>query len=235
MLIAYIDESERNSFYHIAAAVAEIRTWETIDTELDSFRHFIATTYNLPLNVEFHGHPLMGSEDGWEPMRAMHREIGQIYTKVLKTICQHDVKFFVQGVDVKRLNNRYRYPNHPHNVCMSHLLERLDDYALSHSADEVIVVADETGDEKRLIDQFGHSKIYGTGGYKNSKLTAISEPLNFASSAGSNGLQAVDMMLYVWQRDFHVEKEAHPRAQKLRDKLLAIVTPTIVSARTWYP
>lgn len=235
MLIAYIDESERRSFYHVAAVLAEIRTWETIDTEIDNFRCFIATTYGLPPDVEFHGHPLMGSADGWEAMRGMHGEIGRIYTKIIKIICQENVKFFVQGVDVKRLNNRYKYPGHPHSICMSHLLERINDYALSHSSNEVIVVADETGDEKRLIDRFGHSKIYGTGGYKNSKLTAISEPLNFASSVGSNGLQAVDMMLYVWQRNFHVEKETHVKAQKLRDKLYGIIKPTIVSCRTWYP
>lgn len=235
MLIAYLDESERNGFYHVGAAVAEMETWERIESSLEDFKLSIVNLYGLPSGIEFHGHPLMGSVGDWQSMRGMHGEIGRIYARFLRIVCSENVAFFIQGVDVKRLNSRYSYPNHPHNVCMSYLLERVNKYVLNNSDEQGIVIADETGDEMRLKKQMEKNKVYGTGGYQSSKLAAISDPLIFISSSEQMGLQADNLMLYIWQRNFHVRQEPHPRAQKLRDKLMEIIHPNIQYERTWRP
>lgn len=88
MLIAYLDESERNGFYHVGAAVAEMETWERIESSLEDFKLSIVNLYGLPSSIEFHGHPLMGSVGDWQPMRGMHGEIGRIYTRFLRICMQ---------------------------------------------------------------------------------------------------------------------------------------------------
>ena len=64
-----------------------------------------------------------------------------------------------------------------------------------------------------LKKQMEKNKVYGSGGYQSSKLAAISDPLDFIASSEQMGLQAANLMLYIWQRNFHVRQEPHPRAQ----------------------
>lgn len=48
MLIAYLDEPERNGLYHVGAAVAEMETWERIESSLEDFKLSIVNLYGLP-------------------------------------------------------------------------------------------------------------------------------------------------------------------------------------------
>ena len=168
----------------------------------------------------------MNGKDGWEPLRGKHREVANTYLRALSTLDGLETPyFFFSGVDVQRLNARYRYPMPPHEVCMDHLLERIDDFAHFNQLGQVAVVADQSSEEKQLQDRFARNQRVGTVGYRSSRLERIKAPLQFSRSSDTDGLQIVDLALYLHQRAFHVPQERHPKAQTSREPSWARYTP----------
>ncbi|MCI6574013.1 MAG: DUF3800 domain-containing protein [Actinomycetaceae bacterium] len=212
MLIAYLDESQRADHYFMAAAVANEAVWLDVNQAMDKLRQQIVRAYEgLPERIEFHGHPMMGGAHDWKTMRGRHREIGEIYLQALGAICANEVQFFAYGVDVRRLNARYRYPEPPHIVCMEGVLAQVDEYARQLGASGLQIVADDSSESKQLQARF----------------KAKQANMSFADSASVEGLQAVDLALYVMQRRYLVPIEKSRKAQQLREKLWAIIEPRI--------
>lgn len=144
MLIAYVDESYTRDRYYMGAAIAEQEIWDLVDERLDDIRRVNHQLHQTPVNIEFHGHPLMGGKGDWSPMRGRHREAATIYRRALGAAASLGVEFLFRGVDVARLNARYRYPYPPHEIVLQDLLERIDDHCRKiRSAEECIVVADQ--------------------------------------------------------------------------------------------
>ncbi|CAM2856020.1 DUF3800 domain-containing protein [Actinomyces slackii] len=209
--VAYLDESQQRSHYFVGAALAPEDVWQEIASRLAALRSSIASTYGIPADIEFHGNPLMNGKDGWEPLRGRHREVANTYLRALTTLDGLESPHLLfYGVDVQRLNARYKYPMSPHEVCMDHLLERIDDFARSQGLGQVMVVADQSSQEKQLQDRFARNQRLGTVGYRRSRLEQI-KALEFRSSADTDGLQIVDLALYLRQRAFHVPQEKHPQ------------------------
>ncbi|PPG20931.1 DUF3800 domain-containing protein [Rathayibacter toxicus] len=123
-----MDESYSQDFYFIGAAVTTQEKWEQLEQGYYVLREQIAADHGVPSNVEFHGHELMGGAGEWSPLRGKHREATGIYAAALRIAQEADVRYLFRGVDVKRLNARYRYPDQPHKVVLQHLLERVNDY-----------------------------------------------------------------------------------------------------------
>lgn len=224
--IAYIDESynQHQSFYYMGAAIADASVWETVSDKMDQVRSRTVVNFDLPEDVEFHGHELMGGQGEWSPLRGKHRAAQAIYRAVLEAADSPDLKYVFTGVDVRRLNARYRYPYPPHVVALTLLLEAIDDRVTVCSKDQCIVVADRNDDMENASARFFELfQQQGTWGYKQSKLSRIDPPLNFADSRQCNELQIADMALYMWQRREIVGTESSPSAQHARDRLLKIV------------
>lgn len=130
--------------YYIAAAIGSAEAWEQVEGAFDAIKHTTAEAHGTPLNAELHGHEIMGGEGEWAPLRGKHREAAGVYLAALRQARAAGISYLFRGVDINRLNARYRYPEQPHTVVLGHLLERLDDYARqSREPDQVIVVADE--------------------------------------------------------------------------------------------
>lgn len=234
--IAHLDESQQRSHYFVGAALAPDDVWQEITLRLNVLRASIASTYGISSSVEFHGNPLMNGKDGWEPLRGKHREVTNTYLRALSTLDGLEAPhFFFYGVDVQRLNARYRYPMHPHEVCMDHLLERIDDFARDEQLGQVAVVADQSSEEKQLQDRFARNQRVGTVGYRSSRLEQIKAPLKFSCSSDTDGLQVVDLALYLHQRAFHVPQERHPKAQASRERLLGKIRPRTKLSEVWRP
>ncbi len=102
------------------------------------------------------------------------------------------VVLIYRGVDVARLNARYRYPENPHTLCTTHTLERVDSYMNKHGLNSVQVIADETSEASQVHRSFAHNRNTGTGGYRSSTLSTISSPILFAPSHECVGLQTAD-------------------------------------------
>ena len=235
MLIAYVDESYTRDRYFMGAAIAEQEVWEAVDERLEEMRRLNHTLHGTPPNVEFHGHPLMGGQGGWLPMRGRHREAAAIYRRALGAAADLGVEFVFRGVDVARLNARYRYPHPPHEIVLQHLLERIDDHCRKlGAAEECIVVADQVPDQEnhqRRVEQYRRA---GTPGYRKSVLEKISQPIQFSDSSLVGGLQIADLAVYVHRRRA-VVTEGDPRALRMQEKIWQVIAPRVVHEHEWHP
>ena len=235
VLIAYLDESYNKDFYYIAAAIGSADAWDQLEVAFTEIKANTARIHGTPLDAELHGHEIMGGEGEWAPLRGKHREAAGVYLAALRQARAAGITYLFRGVDINRLNARYRYPEQPHTVVLGHLLERIDDHARkSREPDEVIVVADEIATQEVHKKQFEGYQLTGTPGYRPNMLARISTPINFASSRNSIGLQAADLAAYLHHRRNTVE-EKHPAAQASMRRLLKEIDPATVHEWTWVP
>lgn len=237
MLIAHVDESysKEQNHYFIGAAVAEQTEWEKLDNIYDNLRKNFSEFYDLPLNIEFHGHEMMGGAHQWKKMRGRHREIANLYKQVLKASADLNIFFLFKGMDVKRQKERYYNPYPPYLVTMTYLLESIDEEAGKLSEEECIVIADVNSLQDKLQERFNDYKKIGTFGYKHSTLTNLSSPLNFADSSRVNGLQLIDTALYIHQRCQIPPDNEHPKAKKTRNNLWRVIKPQVAVKDIWRP
>lgn len=235
VLIAYLDESYNKDFYYIAAAIGSTEGWEQLELSFAEIKQNTAKAHGTPLDAELHGHEIMGGEGEWAPLRGKHREAAGVYLAALRQARAAGIAYLFRGVDINRLNARYKYPEQPHSVVLGHLLERIDDHARkSRESDQVIVVADEIATQEIHKKQFEGYQLTGTPGYRSNRLARISTPINFASSRNSVGLQAADLAAYLHHRRNTVV-EKHPAAQASMRRLLKEVDPSTVHEWTWIP
>lgn len=145
------------------------------------------------------------------------------------------MQYVFRGVDVGRLNARFRYPRTPHAVVFGHLLEQVDRFAGAiDPGEQAIVVADEIATQAEHQRAFAGYQEFGTTGDEPSRLAHISSPINFASSMLSDGLQAIDMAVYVHFRRQRVDNP-HPAARRTLDRQWRLVAPAIVHDENWVP
>lgn len=235
VLIAYVDESYDQELYYIGAAIADYDQWEQLHQLYAQIAERTSTQHGIDSAAEFHGHEIMGGVGQWATLRGKHREAAGLYAAVLRAAQDAGVRYLFEGVDVRRLNARYHYPQQPHTVVFRHLLEQIDAYTALHGAGEqAIVVADEIATSAEHQDQFSAYQDLGTGGYRPSRLKYISAPINFADSRHTPGLQSVDMAVYIHHRAQAVRNQ-HPRAQAVTDKLARLIYQDTHRQRTWRP
>lgn len=215
--MAYVDESYDKDSYFIGAAVAHEATWDALEEDLEIIRERTSELHGTPIDAEFHGHEIMSGRRPWKVLRGEHREAAGVYAAVLRASRAAGIEYVFRGVDVRRLNARYRYPRPPHTVVLGHLLERLDDFAkLRGRGEQIIIVADEIADQAEHQVQFEAYQRLGTDDYRSSRLTHISAPINFADSRWSPGLQVADMATYIHRRSSSMTVQ-HPKAQATTD------------------
>lgn len=235
VLIAYVDESYDRDFYFIGAAVANIEQWEHLSDAYGSIRRRTAAEHGTDPRIEFHAHELMGGNGAWARFRGRHREAAGVYIAALRASRECGVRYLFRGVDVARLNARYRYPPQPHAVVFEHLLEQIDAYTVASGGDEqTIIVADQIATQNDHQRAFAGYQSAGRDDARSSRLRHISAPIYFASSAGSDGLQAIDLAVYVHFRRERIDN-AHPAAQRTLARQWRQVEAVLTHDHTWLP
>lgn len=231
MLFAFIDESYTDDRYWIAAVVTHVDHIGQLSNAITTAAEY-ASTFGVPLGTEFHGHRIMNGLDGWEPIRRKTRAAGQIYRNAARAIASTPARLYFEGVDISLLNRRYRYPDPPHLVVLRHVLERVNQYALSQG-EPVIVICDEVQGSDDHARKLGDYKLIGTPGFRSSRLQSL-EQIMFASSEQSPGLQAADLAVYLKRRvDAHAHRDE--RSKNLAVGLLAEFNPIVKGQRRWDP
>jgi hypothetical protein len=235
MLLAYVDESYDRDFYFIAAALASQEAWDDVEKAVADIQSRTHLEHGVPVDAELHGHEIMGGAGEWAPLRGKHREAAGVYAAALTAARTAGVEFIFRGVDIGRLNARYRYPDQPHSVVLGHLLERIDQRAgQQQEIDQVIVIADEIATQEEHRKQFEAYQLTGTPGYRSTTLPRISSPINFASSRLTPGLQIADLAVYLHHRRSTVI-ETHPAGARTVRRLSGILEQTTVHNLTWRP
>ncbi|WP_179872656.1 DUF3800 domain-containing protein [Microcella indica] len=234
MLFAFVDESYTRDRYYIAAFV--VNESQLLDLRAANRRALeYAAGFGVdPDSAELHGYEIMSGDKEWSPLRGKHRAAHAIYSRALREMgTLPRARAFVEGVDVARLNARYSYPEPPHRVVLRHLLEVLNSHARL-TREEVLVIADEVPDQEDHARRMAAYQTVTTGGYKPSKLQHVQFPITFGRSVESPGLQAADLIAYLYRRlDAH--KSSGPKAERTARALWADVAPLKPRCRRWDP
>jgi hypothetical protein len=232
VLLAYLDESYTDDRYYIAAVIideSDLGLLEAARARMDDFN----AGFGIPSGTEMHAHSLMTGRDGFEPVAKMVRARIRIFQQWLSELAALPVRVVVRGVDIPRLNARYKYPDPPHRVVLQHVLEDVNAYARQRGM-KVRIVADEVPGQVAHAEDMVRYQVAGTPGYKSSTLESVVPPLAFEDSARMPGLQAADGVAYLYRRlDAHTETDA--RVAKSVRTLWGTLEPLIYKVWRWNP
>ncbi|WP_281640516.1 DUF3800 domain-containing protein [Aurantimicrobium minutum] len=185
------------------------------------------------LNIELHGHELFQRSGEWECLREKVDVAYAIYKRAITRIPLTGAKWTVRGVRQQgNLFERYAFPDPPHLIAFTHLLERICDQA---GNEPVTVIADMVDDRELYEERLIFYKENGTPGYRSSKLPNIQFPIQWIDSKESRTLQACDLATYIYYRKRFMQN-AHFRAVAEVQKLRDIVLPALQSSHgVWTP
>jgi hypothetical protein len=232
VLLTYVDESYSKDFYFIAGLAVHHEAARSLESALkDVVGRAVRELGIGALRSELHGHPLFHGEDQW--VKAKPRQRIAVYNWAFEAIAAHDVRIFLRGVNSRNLRARYAHPDDPHDVCLQHLLERVDMYATS-TDQAALIIADELHEHDRRRRNLTDFKDFGTPGYLSSRLPRIIDTIHFAPSHHSRLIQAADLVAFLHRRrQTHTETDA--RAAKANSTLWARISANIEHQWTWHP
>lgn len=229
----FVDESYQQSHYYVAGVLVDEKQCHDLETRLDELAQGIRARNHWTALPEFHGHALLNGLDDWESLSGNFGACVNIYQKVMHAIQNSGARVYLEGVDVNRLNARYKYPDSPHEIALRHTLERVNEYC-GRVGEMCRVVADTVPQEDKFneaIQGFVHSD---TPGYRAQKLLCIDGDIEFVDSRLSRGVQAADMTAYMLRRH-REEKAASKAARKANARLVKALGPALVHERKWLP
>jgi hypothetical protein len=231
-LHTYIDESYGEDDYYVGGITLTPDQLVTLEQALQDFKIAVSEKFGVPQAVEFHGHEIMHGKGEWACLDGRVHESVWVCRRVLQSVVNAGARIHIQGVNVRRLNARYRYPDSPYRVTLRHLLERVHDECQWRRCRSTVTadILDESDTATAAIAGFVRRP---TPGYRPTRLCHI-EPMNYVDSKTSLGVQAADIVTYAVRRHLEVT-EGHPKALKAARQLFNTVRPGLRSCRKWEP
>lgn len=237
MLFAYIDESYIAGDVHLVSAlVVDGEQLNRITLALDDIIWKTSRVHpEVRTDAELHGAQLFQRSADWACLREKPKLAFSIYRRALTQIAMADGKWFVGGVRrLDRLPVRYSDPWPPHLIALQYALELVDDYAVSRG-ETVRVIADQVQDQAHHQARIEQYRLRGaTPGWKSRKLSSLEGAIRWEDSRSHRGLQAVDLLSYVYLRKRFV-LDAHPRPTKVVARLADIARPILADENVWTP
>ncbi|WP_083853001.1 DUF3800 domain-containing protein [Saccharomonospora glauca] len=119
---------------------------------------------------------------------------------------------------------------------MRWVLEDIDEYA-SDRGEYALVIADEPGQNSQQsqyrADLTGYRQ-FGTGGWRDRRITRVVDTLHFAPSLSSRLVQASDLVAFLRHR-ISTKVDGDPRAIRANTRLWERLAGRIHYFRTWSP
>ncbi len=227
----FIDESYGADDYYVAGVLVTESQYNRLVTGLDEVRLHAGVKFGLEPEVEFHAHRLMQAQGEWACMKGQLHEAVAVYRHALRAIVASGSVVLFEGVDVRRLNGRYRYPDSPYEVTLRHLLERADGWCAGWDA-TCEMTADMIDRQEDFAEAIAGYTRVGTPGFRPSRLERILGP-EWVDSRTELGVQAADMVAYILRRDREVQ--GSPKAQRATRSLVHVLKPAIRHERKWIP
>ncbi|AXV09483.1 hypothetical protein DVS28_a4825 [Euzebya pacifica] len=234
MLLAYLDESYDDDYYWISALICHEPAIQQLTDTMDAIARRTAVAHHTPWEAEFHGHDLFQAKADWVAMKEMHQARIAVYRNVFEAIADAEVRLIVRGVDRNQLLQRYGDSAwHPHLVVLSHVLERVDEYA-ERVNELALVIADQISDEDTYRLNLWNFQRTSTIGYRARQLTRIVDTLHFVPSNRSRLVQAADMIAFLKRRMMSTAPQ-NQRVLQANQRLWDILAPRMHHEGCWYP
>lgn len=232
MLYAFIDESYSKDRFYIGAFVVQEDDLKKVAEAVQRVGRY-AEGFGVEPGAELHAHAIMSGKGDWKAVRGKHRAAIAVYRKAMHELAALDAKLIIEGVDVNRLNSRYRYPRAPHSIALQHVLEGVNILARNKN-ERALIIADEVQDQAEHGARAERYQLDGTPGYRSSNLAYLDLPITFGPSHKSPGLQAADLCVYLYRR-LDSEDAQDSRATAAAVDLWSITHPIRWKIRRWDP
>jgi len=233
MWFAYVDESFNDAQHWVVAVLIEHANVNEAQRAIRAVVAGAAATYGISANAELHGHQIFHGEGDFAPMKQLVRARIAIYANVFQSLVDAGCWIILRGVSKPHLVGRYAYPEHPHRVTMTHLIERVDEFA--GAGDHALLIADEHHEtQSTLLRDLIAYQEYGTWGYRGHRIGQVVDTIHFVRSATNWLVQGADMIAFLaLRRATHTETDL--RAHAANDRLWAVVEPRVHHQWCWYP
>ena len=218
-LHAFLDESYGADHYYMAAVVVDDLEYRMLCDGLDRVASTAHEQFNVDPDVEFHAHDIMQGRKSWECFSGQVHEAVALYRAAARAVRESGALLIIEGVDVTRLNNRYKYPDPPYDVTLRHALERVNEYAEQRKL-ACRVTADFVNDHNQHRAAVEGYVRTGTPGYRTSKLERLVQPVRWSDSGDERGIQAADMLAYMYRRVHEPEPSRSGRADRAARTIL---------------
>jgi hypothetical protein len=235
MWFAYVDESFNADRYWVAAVLVH---HQRINATHRALRDVIAQAtviYGLAADAELHGHEIFHAEDAWEPMKELVRARIGVYAKAFRCLGDARCRIIFRGVARPGLARRYGdAAPHPQRVTMTHLIERVDEFAQARN-DYALIVADEHHEtQSALLRDLITFQDTGTWGYRGRRIQRVVDTIHFVNSATNPLVQAADLVAFLkLRRSAHTETD--DRAQEANEHLWGLIASHVGHNHCWYP
>lgn len=233
MFRLFIDESYQHDHYYVAGVLLDEEQSEALESRLDELGESLRIRNGWETSPEFHGHALMNGLDDWKDLHGKFGASISIYQKVMHAVRNSGARVYLEGVDVARLNARYKYPDSPHEVALRHTLERVNEYCVLQG-EKCKVIADMVPQQEDFNEAIQGFTRVATPGFLGQKLHAIDGDIEFVDSRHSRGVQSADMCVYILRRH-REETGASASAQKAARRLVKSLGDAVVHQRKWLP
>jgi hypothetical protein len=234
VLLTYLDESYTKERYFIAALLVPDTEVNSLTAALDRVVKDTMRTYGgISFTAELHGYDIVAAKGEWAGLASKVRVRIGVYNKALQAIADHDVRIIIRSVDIVGLHRRYPAPDHPHSIVLTHLIERVHDYATS-VGELALIIADEVDGKDEYRRNLWEYQRAGTWGYRARRITNVVDTIHFAPSTSSRLVQAADLIAYLARRrETHTDTDQ--RARRANDALWDRILPRIEHNRCWHP
>lgn len=231
---AFLDESYGKNDYYIAAIVLEDQQYNILMRNLESIIAHAHKKFNIPITTELHAHRMMHGLAPWECFRGQVHEAVALYRAAARAIRQCGAYLLVEGLDVVRLKRRYKYPDPPYEITLRHLLERIDNLTYQLGKESCNITADLIDRHRDFQEAIEGYTRAGTPGYRSSRLERISQPIAWNDSQDNRGIQAADLLAYIYRRVKEPQPGHSPRAARAASTILRDFGP-LYHERKWIP
>jgi hypothetical protein len=225
--VAYIDETHNADSYWICGVVVHIGKILEAKAALTEVAEEAAKAYELPAPCpELHGHDLFQGEGEFGEVSPRARI--DVYAKALDALTAADPIIVLRGM----LRPKIRLQN-PHRLAWRYAVESVDEVG---GQGPILVVADRHAETEHALRRDIRSyRSYGTGGWKQRTIVNVLPELRFIDSRANTLLQATDLVAFLHQRRFNVEREKDSRSQRALERLWATVAPFVAIQHIWKP
>ncbi|MDY5127540.1 DUF3800 domain-containing protein [Actinotignum sp. SLA_B059] len=195
----FIDESYGEGHFYIAGVLATDEQLADLNRRFAARASYYQIVNNLPHIPEFHGHSIMTGRDDWTALKRNFGSAIALLKRLTTEISRSGAAIFIEGVDTRRLNSRYKYPDAPYEVCLRNLLESVNLF-LSNAGDTCRVIADSVPDSDTYAQRMDYYCSVTNPGYRRRQLMCIEGPMEFVDSRQHFGIQSADIVAYLHRR-----------------------------------
>ncbi|MCP3425341.1 DUF3800 domain-containing protein [Rothia sp. AR01] len=234
LLRLYLDESYHQEHYYMAGVVVTPEQQARLTGELDDVAAHAALRFGVDPDIEWHAHRLMHGASPWECMRGRVHEAVSLYRHAMRAIRSSGARILVEGLDVGRLRRRYRYPDPPYEIVLRRILEQVNELTMRDGRRACSVRADlvsRHADFREAIE--GYTRVGAPVGTPR-RLDFIEQPIEWIDSEGDRGIQAADLVVYMYRRVHEPHHRENARVRRAARSILRELGP-IHHERKWSP